>query len=65
VHSTTPGDAINIYQKNKESYPFIIINKTIIKQNKRVVRYKTILIRVIIKQYTKKINLNIIKINNY
>jgi hypothetical protein len=52
-------------REKKESYLFTIINKIVIKQDKRVVRYETILIRVIIRKYIKKISLNIIKIRNY
>jgi hypothetical protein len=54
-----------LIREKKESYPFIIINKTAIKQNKGVVRYKTIFMRVIIKKHTEEISLDIIKINNH
>jgi hypothetical protein len=52
-------------REKKKFYQLIIINRTVIKQNKKIVRHETVLIRVIIKQYTEEINLDIIKINNY
>jgi hypothetical protein len=36
-------------REKKESYLFIIINKTVIKQNKGVIRHETTFIRVIIR----------------
>ena len=57
---------LNILIREKEKpYPFSIINRTIIKQNKGIVQYETILIQVIIRKYIKEINLDIIKISNY
>jgi hypothetical protein len=57
---------LNIFiQEKKESYLFNIIDRIVIKQDKGIVRYKTILIQVIIKRYIEEINLDIIKINNY
>jgi hypothetical protein len=57
---------LNIFIQEKEkSYLFSIINRIVIKQNKGIIRYKTILIRVIIRKYIEKISLDIIKINNY
>jgi hypothetical protein len=57
---------LNILIREKEKpYPFSIINRTIIKQNKGIVQYETILIQVIIRRYIKEISLDIIKINNY
>jgi hypothetical protein len=57
---------LNILIREKEKpYLFNIINRTIIKQNKGIVQYETILIQVIIRRYIKEINLDIIKINNY
>jgi hypothetical protein len=52
-------------REKEEPYLFSIINRTVIKQNKGIVRYKIILIQVIIKKYIEEINLDIIKINNY
>jgi hypothetical protein len=46
---------LNIFvREKKESYLFSIINRTTIKQNKGIIRYKTILIQVIIKKSSKK-----------
>jgi hypothetical protein len=57
---------LNIFiQEKEESYLFSIINRTVIKQDKRIIRYKTIPIRVIIRKYIEEINLDIIKINSY
>jgi hypothetical protein len=57
---------LNIPIREKEElYLFSIINRIVIKQNKRIVRYKIILIQVIIRKYIKEISLDIIKINNY
>jgi hypothetical protein len=52
-------------REKKKPYLLSIINKTAIKQDKGIVRYKTIPIRVIIRKYIKEINLDIIKIRNY
>jgi hypothetical protein len=52
-------------REKKKPYLLSIINKTVIKQDKGIVRYKTIPIRVIIRKYIKEINLDIIKIRNY
>jgi hypothetical protein len=52
-------------REKEEPYLLSIINRTVIKQNKGIVRYKIILIQVIIKKYIEEINLDIIKINNY
>jgi hypothetical protein len=57
---------LNIFIQEKEKpYLFNIIDKTAIKQNKKIVRHKTILIRVTIGKHIEEINLDIIKINNY
>jgi hypothetical protein len=57
---------LNIFiREKKEPYLFSIINKTVIKQDKGIIRYKTIPTRVKIRKYIKEINLDIIKINNY
>jgi hypothetical protein len=54
-----------LIREKKEPYLLIVVNRTAIKQNKGVVRYKIIFIWVIIKQHTKEINLDIVKISNY
>jgi hypothetical protein len=57
---------LNVLIREKEKpYLFNIINKTIIKQNKGIIKYKTILIQIIIRRYVEEISLDIIKINNY
>jgi hypothetical protein len=57
---------LNIFIREKEKlYLFIVIDRTVIKQDKGVVRYKTILMRVTIGRYTKEISLDVIRINNY
>jgi hypothetical protein len=52
-------------REKEEPYLFSIINKTAIKQDKGIVRYKTILIRVTIRKHIEEINLDIIKISNH
>jgi hypothetical protein len=52
-------------QEKKEFYLLSIINKIAIKQDKGIIRHKTIPIRVIIIKYIEEINLDIIKINSY
>jgi hypothetical protein len=52
-------------RKKEEPYLFNIIDKTAIKQDKRIVRYKTILIQVTIRKYIKEISLDIVKISNH
>jgi hypothetical protein len=54
-----------LIREKEEYYLFSIINKTVIKQDKGIIWYETILIQVIIRKYIKEINLDIIKINNY
>jgi hypothetical protein len=57
---------LNIFIREKEEpYLLIVINRIAIKQDKGVVCYKTIPMRVIIRKHIKEINLDIIKINNY
>jgi hypothetical protein len=57
---------LNMLIREKEKlYLLNIINRIAIKQDKGVVRHKTILMRVIIRKHIKKISLDIIKINNY
>jgi hypothetical protein len=52
-------------REKKESYLFSIIDRTVIKQNKGIIRHKTIPIRVTIRKHIKKISLDIIRINNH
>jgi hypothetical protein len=52
-------------REKKEPYLLIVIDRTVIKQDKGIVRHKTILMQVIIRKYIKEINLDIIKISNY
>jgi hypothetical protein len=55
-----------VFIREKEKpYLLNIIDKIIIKQDKGVVRYKTILIRVTIRKHIEEISLDIIKIKNY
>jgi hypothetical protein len=57
---------LNIFiQEKKKPYLFSIIDRIIIKQDKGIIRYKTIPIQVTIRKHIKEINLDIIKINNY
>jgi hypothetical protein len=57
---------LNIFiQEKKKSYLFSIINRTVIKQDKGIIRYMTIPIQITIRKYIEEINLDIIKINNY
>jgi hypothetical protein len=52
-------------REKEEPYLFTIVDRIAIKQDKGVVRHETIPIQVTIKQHTKKINLDIVKISNY
>jgi hypothetical protein len=54
-----------LIREKKEPYLFSIINRTIIKQDKGIIRYEIILIQIKIRKYIEEINLDIIKINNY
>jgi hypothetical protein len=54
-----------LIRKKKELYLLSIINRIVIKQDKGIIRYKTILIRVIIRKHIEEISLDIIKINSY
>jgi hypothetical protein len=54
-----------LIREKKKPYLFIVIDRTIIKQDKRIIRYETILMQVTIRKHIKEINLDIIKINNY
>jgi hypothetical protein len=54
-----------LIREKKEFYLLSIINRIVIKQDKGIVRYETILMQVIIGKHIKEISLDIIKINNY
>jgi hypothetical protein len=54
-----------LIQEKEEPYLFSIINRTAIKQDKGIVRHKTIPIQVTIGKHIKEINLDVVKINNY
>jgi hypothetical protein len=57
---------LNIFiREKKKPYLFSIIDRTAIKQDKGIVRHKTIPIQIIIGKYIEEINLDIIKINSY
>jgi hypothetical protein len=57
---------LNIFiREKKKPYLLNIIDRTIIKQNKRIVRHETIFIQITIGRHIKKINLDIIKISNH
>jgi hypothetical protein len=49
----------------KKPYLFSIINRTIIKQDKGIIRYETIPIRVTIRKHIEEISLDIIKVGSY
>jgi hypothetical protein len=51
-------------REKKEFYLFSIIDRIVIKQDRRIIRYKIILIRVIIRKHIKEISLDIIRISN-
>jgi hypothetical protein len=52
-------------REKERLYLFIIIDRIVIKQDKGIIRYKTIPIRVIIRKHIEVISLDIVKINNY
>jgi hypothetical protein len=54
-----------LIREKKKPYPFIIIDRTAIKQDKEVIRHETIPMQVIIRKHIKEISLDVIKINNY
>jgi hypothetical protein len=57
---------LNILIREKEElYLFSIIDRIIIKQDKGIIQYKTILIQVKIRKHIEEISLDIIKISNY
>jgi hypothetical protein len=54
-----------LIREKKKPYLLIVINRTAIKQNKKIVRYKTIPMQVIIGKHIEEISLDIIKISNH
>jgi hypothetical protein len=57
---------LNMLIREKEKpYLLSIIDRTAIKQNKGIVRHKTIPIQVTIRKHIKEISLDIVKINSY
>jgi hypothetical protein len=57
---------LNVFIREKEEpYPLNIIDRTVIKQNKGIIRHKTIPIRVTIGKHIEEISLDVVKINNY
>jgi hypothetical protein len=52
-------------REKKESYLFNIIDRTVIKQDKGIIQYKTIPIQVKIRKHIEEISLDIVKISNY
>jgi hypothetical protein len=52
-------------QEKEKLYLLNIIDRIIIKQDKGIVRHKTILIQVTIGRHIEEISLDIIKINSY
>jgi hypothetical protein len=57
---------LNVFiREKKEFYLFSIIDRTVIKQDKKIIRYETILIRVKIRKHIEEISLDIIRINSY
>jgi hypothetical protein len=54
-----------LIRKKEELYLFSIIDRIIIKQDKGIIQYKTILIQVKIRKHIEEISLDIIKISNY
>jgi hypothetical protein len=57
---------LNVFiREKKEFYLFSVIDRTVIKQDKKIIRYETILIRVKIRKHIEEISLDIIRINSY
>jgi hypothetical protein len=57
---------LNVFiREKKKPYLFSVIDRTVIKQDKGIIRHETILIRVTIRKYIEEINLDIIKISSY
>jgi hypothetical protein len=54
-----------LIQEKEKPYLLSIIDRTVIKQDKGIIKYKTIPIQVTIRKYIEEINLDMIKINNY
>jgi hypothetical protein len=54
-----------LIREKEESYLFSVIDRIAIKQDKGIVRHKTIPIRVTIRKHIEEINLDIIKINSH
>jgi hypothetical protein len=54
-----------LIREKKKPYLFSVIDRIVIKQNKGIIRYKTIPIQVIIRRHIEEINLDIVKINSY
>jgi hypothetical protein len=54
-----------LIREKEKLYLLSIINRTAIKQNKGIIRYKTIPIQIIIGRYIEEISLDIVKINSY
>jgi hypothetical protein len=54
-----------LIREKKKPYLLSIINRTVIKQDKGIIWYKTILIQIIIRKYIEEISLDIIKISSY
>jgi hypothetical protein len=52
-------------REKEKPYLLIVIDRTAIKQNKGIVYYKTIPIRVTIGKHIEEISLDIIKISSY
>jgi hypothetical protein len=52
-------------KEKKEPYLLSIINKIVVKQNKKIIQHETIPIQVIIRKYIEEIILDIIKISNH
>jgi hypothetical protein len=54
-----------LIREKKEPYPLSVINRTAIKQDKRIVQHETILTQIIIGKHIEEINLDIVKISSY
>jgi hypothetical protein len=54
-----------LIREKEKLYLFSIINRITIKQDKKIIKYKIILMQVIIGKYIEEISLDIVKINNY
>jgi hypothetical protein len=57
---------LNIPIREKEKpYLFSVVDRTVIKQDKGIIRYETIPIQITIKKHIEEINLDMIKISNH